>query len=485
MMVRLFRALSVVMLVVATVVVPGGVYGGPVRLLTLGGSVEGFVPVGDDWQATQYQITVPDDVFALSVTIEESPADLDLFLMDAYGDVIAYAEYTDFNETLFISRTTEPVLRSGRFTVEVAYQYGRPPVADGQRLRRIPFVLRVDAVRLDPVMIAPGEELTGTLEPDSAMARLYRIPVDSSTEALRVDISDTAADVDLFLSFDALPADPYVADHIAQTLRGSESILIDRSSDPPLREGTYYLLVADQVTRESAAPFRLTVTAGRDVPRELRSIPVVPESATDLERALRATVEVLSSSGGGGSGCVVHPEGIVLTNWHVVRADSGGADSDITIGVSLDFDRPPVELYSAEVIEYSEERDLALLRITGDRYGAPLGELPDLPYHLLRDAPVEFGTVLQFVGYPGIGGTGSRASVTYTRGVVAGFYRSQWGQTIKTDGEINWGSSGGAALDDQFRLVGVPTSIMGEDSGQLGYIVPVDAIPAHWLRHLR
>ena len=103
----------------------------------------------------------------------------------------------------------------------------------------------------------------------------------------------------------------------------------------------------------------------------------------------------------------------------------------------------------------------------------------------LRATAVSIGDSLHFVGYPGIGGTGSRASITYTLGVVAGFQQTSYGYEIKTDGEINSGSSGGAALDSSFRLVGVPTSIVGEESGQLAYIVPVSAIPPAWMRRLR
>ncbi|MEE8441764.1 MAG: serine protease, partial [Spirochaetia bacterium] len=210
-----------------------------------------------------------------------------------------------------------------------------------------------------------------------------------------------------------------------------------------------------------------------------------PEVSSDLDRVLLATVEVLTGSGGGGSGCLLSASGIVLTNWHVVRADDGSPDTDITIGLSLDHARPPVELFRAEVIEYSEERDLALLRITGNRYGFPLAPGFELPYVDLRDGAAAIGDELRFVGYPGIGGTGSRASITYTTGVVAGFQRTAYGYFIKTDGEINSGSSGGAALDDSFRLVGVPASIVGEESGQLAYVVPVTAIPDSWMGHLR
>ena len=74
--------------------------------------------------------------------------------------------------------------------------------------------------------------------------------------------------------------------------------------------------------------------------------------------------------------------------------------------------------------------------------------------------------------------------MTYTRGTVAGFQRTTFGLLMKTDGEINPGNSGGAALDSDFRLVGFPSSIVGENAGQLAYVVPAAAIPTSWLRRI-
>jgi S1-C subfamily serine protease len=461
-------------------------YNGPTRLLSLDQQVEGTVRVGDDWRTTTYQIVVRDDVFAIRVELSDAAADLDLFLSDSRGELIAYSELVEFNEWLYLSRVTDPELQSGRLTLEVSYQYERAPVVDGTQLDEIPYSLEVNAVRLESLAtLAPGRQISGRLHPDGGMAALYRITVPASARHLRLDISETDADVDLFLCYGAMPADPFEADHLSQTLRSTETLAISRTSSPPLRSGTYHVLVIDQVTMEHEATFRLSVSDTEEPPSHLRGVPELPQPETDLQRALLATVEVLAGSGAGGSGCLLTPTGIVLTNWHVVRADDGNPDDDLTIALSLDHRRPPMEIFRARVIEYDAERDLALLRITEDRYGGDLTTNLDLPHVQLRTGEVSIGEHLQLIGYPGVGGTGSRASITYTTGVVAGFQRTFYGYEIKTDGDINSGNSGGAALDEAFRLVGVPTSVVGEDSGQIAYVVPVTAIPGTWLRHLR
>ena len=94
------------------------------------------------------------------------------------------------------------------------------------------------------------------------------------------------------------------------------------------------------------------------------------------------------------------------------------------------------------------------------------------------------------MGFPSIGGVTDRPTVTLTRGIIAGFTRSPGGHVqIKTDAIIASGSSGGAAFDADWRLVGVPTMTVSEDLG--GTDKPLDqsgrdvVTPGHVLRGQR
>ncbi len=445
--------------------------------------VEGVVSVvGRDSGAVEYALTVPDDAYSVTIAIDESPADLDLFVTDERGELVAYSERTEFNESITLSRIGDPPLETGRYTIEVAYQYSRPPVVAHRQLTQVPFTITATFARLNVARsLAPGEGIEGVLSPEHGMAALYEIRVPTGVEALRLDISDTDGDVDLFLSRDEIRSDPFAADYWAQSVRSSEVLIVDRDSIPPLRPGRYYVLVIDQIASEFDIPFTLTATAGQEPPASLSALPAIPASEPGtLERALVSTVELLTENAGG-SGVIVSPAGHILTNFHVIRDDSGAVSQDITVGLSLDQARPPVETFVATVVATEEERDLALLQITGGRYGGTLPggyRFPALP--LRRDVPVAIGERLHFVGYPWIGGTGSRASVTYTQGVVSGFQATPFASIIKSDGEINEGNSGGAALNDAFALVGLPTQTLGVDGGQLAYITPLTAIPDEW-----
>jgi hypothetical protein len=456
-------------------------------VVALDETISAAVPVvGDDAGSVTYRVEIPDDVFQLTLRLEHSPADLDIIVSTTAGEVFAYSELTAYNETLTLSRIGDPGLESGFYDVEIAYQYSRPPVVDGVQLTEIPFRLTFDAAVLSVrERLSPGDSARGTLRPAEGMAALYEIDVPTGTLALRLDISGTDGDIDLFLSRDRMPVSPWDADYFAQTLRSTESLIVDRENVPSLRPGTYYALVLDQLSDSFDTDYVLTVHGDRDAPPLLNRPVEVPVVGTETERILLATVELLTNNGGG-SGVIVSDRGHILTNWHVVEDDSGGATDEVTVGFSLDPAYPAQELFLARVVESAPDRDLALLEIVSGRYGQDLPAGAVFPAIALREgtSPV-IGDTLTFVGYPWIGSTSSRATVTVTRGMVAGFQMAPFGRLIKTDAVINEGSSGGAALDSELRLVGLPTEVVGFDASQIAYIYPVTAIPPAWLEIIR
>ncbi len=97
----------------------------------------------------------------------------------------------------------------------------------------------------------------------------------------------------------------------------------------------------------------------------------------------------------------------------------------------------------------------------------------NLPFVPLGDSDkLELGDVVSIFGYPGIGGE----TVTFTSGSVAGFTSESGVQGnrawIKTDAVIAGGNSGGTAVDDDGKLVGIPTQAAAGAG-----ITPVDARP--------
>lgn len=177
-----------------------------------------------------------------------------------------------------------------------------------------------------------------------------------------------------------------------------------------------------------------------------------------------------------GSGTVLTPDGLILTNAHVVV----GADA-LVISLISRTDRPPIPTYYAEPAEVNNVLDLALIQITTDLDGNPIERsglsLPRVPRG--DSDAVDLGEDIHIFGYPGVGGE----TVTFTGGSVSGFESEDLGSGepervwIKTDAEIAPGNSGGTAVDERGRLVGIPTfGQVDETGGRISRLRPVNLV---------
>jgi S1-C subfamily serine protease len=165
-----------------------------------------------------------------------------------------------------------------------------------------------------------------------------------------------------------------------------------------------------------------------------------------------------------GSGTFVSTDGLILTNAHVVTSDELCGFDSIGIAVTLDSGRPPDLLYRAETLAIDPELDLAVLGVS-----APLDPGDPVPIVFpaldLGDSDnLGIGDDLRILGYPEIGGE----TITFTNGSVSGF-TAQAGvgdrALIKTDATIAGGNSGGAAVDLDGRLIGIPTKARATETG--------------------
>jgi S1-C subfamily serine protease len=339
------------------------------------------------------------------------------------------------------------------------------------------------AARVDGELAA-GQPLQSQLDEPSGGFRTFRVTVPADARALRIDLFDVSSNLDLYARAGGqiLAAGDDVA--IAENSWGHETLLIERGSRPPLVPGDWYIDVVDAVGPTRRLPFSILVGFDAEVPGPLRSLPVLPRPAGEgvLARALLAVVE-LATEDSIGSGTILTPDGWILTNEHVVGHDPR---VEIVVSLSLDPTLPPEESFRAELVRVDGERDLALVKIVSGLYGQELSHGYALPTLALGDpGEMQVGEAVWLVGYPATGGTGSRVTVSATRGILAGFERADFGVLLKTDAEITDGNSGGAALDERGLLIGVPSATVENGSGQIGYVIPITALPRAWLELMR
>ncbi len=157
-----------------------------------------------------------------------------------------------------------------------------------------------------------------------------------------------------------------------------------------------------------------------------------------------------------GSGVLVSPEGIILTNHHVI-SDADDIDIALSDGRKV----------KAKIIGSDPETDIAVLKIDAKQLPSPIS--------FGKIESVHVGDVVLAIGNPfGVG-------QTVTSGIVSAMGRDHVGintfeNFIQTDAAINPGNSGGALVDTRGNLIGINTAIYSNNGGSMGigFAIPVN-----------
>jgi serine protease Do len=159
-----------------------------------------------------------------------------------------------------------------------------------------------------------------------------------------------------------------------------------------------------------------------------------------------------------GSGVVLDPKGIIVTNEHLISK---------AINIRVKFING--KEYEAYVLGSDPEFDIALLKVT---------DKADLPFlKITKSKNARVGDKVIVIGNPY--GLSSSVSV----GVVSALGRNLridnriYANLIQTDAAINPGNSGGALLDTEGNSLGIVTAIYGEGKG-IGFAIPIDDVLA-------
>lgn len=205
----------------------------------------------------------------------------------------------------------------------------------------------------------------------------------------------------------------------------------------------FYILFALQLSQ-------ITYAFDRD---EMTNINVYEK----INPAIVAIDAKIPSGTSSGSGCIINPNGTILTSSHVI-IDS----NDITVTIANG------ETYKATILKsIGDNNDLALLKIYTNK------PLKTITFGDSKN--IRVGQKVLAIGNPfGFKGT-------LTLGIVSriDYQRNK----IQTDAAINPGSSGGPLLNTSGEVIGINQAIYNPDNNTsnigIGFAVPINSIKAH------
>ena len=164
-----------------------------------------------------------------------------------------------------------------------------------------------------------------------------------------------------------------------------------------------------------------------------------------------------SSKGSGGTGSIITPEGLIITNAHLfTQKDSSTLLTNISVflkpdRVTGDHKADLAKGYRGEILAYDLPLDLALIKIVN-----PDRKFETVP--LADSEIIDIGEQVYAIGHPEQGGLWS-----LTTGVISARWKNYGGvqgkNLFQTDASINRGNSGGPLLDDQAAMIGINSMI--------------------------
>lgn len=202
----------------------------------------------------------------------------------------------------------------------------------------------------------------------------------------------------------------------------------------------------------------------------LASIPsaaLAQEEVSPQTRAEQATVSIMQAYDVEGiqalscvgSGTLISPTGLILTNARLAQSVGPCRAEKIIIALSVRPNEPPVPTYLAELIQADTTHNLAVLQITAGLDGSLVDiETLNLPFvEIGEPSTLRPGSPLTFVGHPNV----NAQPVTSVESTLAGTAADTSGGKqawFRTDAELGGGMSGGGAYDSGGQLVGILSS---------------------------
>ena len=169
--------------------------------------------------------------------------------------------------------------------------------------------------------------------------------------------------------------------------------------------------------------------------------------------AAAKSVVILETADGHGSGCLVSPDGYIVTNAHVV-----GDDEQVKVLLA------DGTTATGKVVRVNADMDLALVKMEAE--GLPAFTLP-------AAGVADIGSDVFAIGAP----ADKELSQTVTKGIISGRRKVEGRSFLQTDVSINGGNSGGALVARSGQLVGIVNAkLVGRGIEGIGFAIPAEQV---------
>jgi serine protease Do len=175
------------------------------------------------------------------------------------------------------------------------------------------------------------------------------------------------------------------------------------------------------------------------------------EAIAEITAEIRRSLVLIGQNGGHGAGVIWRPNGVVVTNRHVLHEDR--------VDVVLEDGRRLTGIVAAR----HPDRDLAIVKVAAE----------DLPAARIGDSStVRPGQIAIAVGHPLGQRSAATAGVVVAAGQAATLEGPRTGDWLQTDVTLRPGNSGGPLVDAHGAVIGINTMV----SGQLALSIPSTAV---------
>jgi S1-C subfamily serine protease len=167
--------------------------------------------------------------------------------------------------------------------------------------------------------------------------------------------------------------------------------------------------------------------------------PKFDQITQDIYQRVNPTVVTVYTNQEMGSGIVAKPEGLVITNTHVIR-------NSLQVNVKTSSG----QVYPGRVVDFDLRYDLALIKLDVQET-----RLPTVPF--AKNRPIKRGDRIYALGSPA-GEAGTLTTGTFTQ-------VTEHGSLQTSPGMLSPGNSGGPLINMQGEVIGVNKGVLSDNSG--------------------